>query len=279
MHNPATDAAVIDTRLVDNHVSNGQPDGAAAPAVAGPPVIAVQDLGVRFSRGRRHRSMRDLLFRGESGPRTDEFWALQGVSFDVREGEAIGVVGRNGQGKSTLLKCIAGVLLPDRGRVEVNGGVAPLIEITGGFVGDLTVRENIRLAGGLHGMSNATIAEQFDEIVDFAEIADFLDTPYKHLSSGMKVRVAFAVVSRLEEPVILVDEVLAVGDRAFRRKCHARMEELIAAGRTLFLVSHSEADLQRFCTRGLYLKAGQLVADGPMDDVLSAYVEDDRGQP
>jgi len=240
-------------------------------------VISVRDAGVRFSRGRRHRSLRDWALRGESGLRTDEFWALRDVSFDVRPGEAIGVVGRNGQGKSTLLKLIAGVMIPDRGAVEVNAGVAPLIEITGGFVNDLTVRDNIALTAGLHGMSKAAIAERFDEMVGFAEIDDFVDTPYKHLSSGMKVRVAFAVVSRLEEPIILVDEVLAVGDKAFKRKCYARIDELVAAGRTLFLVSHSESDLRRFCTRGLYLRQGQLVVDGPMPEVLAAYAAEDEG--
>jgi ABC-2 type transport system ATP-binding protein len=241
------------------------------------PVISVRDAGVRFSRGKRHRSVRDFLIRGRRGTRPGEFWALDGVSFDVHPGEAIGVVGRNGQGKSTLLKLIAGVLLPDRGRVDVAAGVAPLIEITGGFVADLTVRDNIGLTAGLHGMSKADIDARFAEIVEFAEIEDFLDTPYKHLSSGMKVRVAFAVVSRLEEPVILVDEVLAVGDKVFKNKCYARIEELLAAGRTLFLVSHSEGDLRRFCTRGLYLRQGRLVEDGPMDDVLAAYEREDGG--
>ena len=241
------------------------------------PVISVRDAGVRFHRGKRHRSMRDFLLRGERGNRPGEFWALDGVSFDVRSGEAIGVVGRNGQGKSTLLKLIAGVMLPDRGRVAVNGGVAPLIEITGGFVNDLSVRDNIGLTAGLHGMSKAEIAHRFDEIVEFAEIADFLDTPYKHLSSGMKVRVAFAVVSRLEEPVLLVDEVLAVGDKAFKRKCYDRIDELIGAGRTLFLVSHSEKDLRRFCDRGLYLRKGQLAADGPIRDVLGEYDAQEGG--
>jgi ABC-2 type transport system ATP-binding protein len=235
------------------------------------PVIAVRDVGVRFSRSRRHRSLRDWAARRTDGVRAGEFWALDGVSFDVRRGEAIGVVGRNGQGKSTLLKLIAGVLLPDRGRVEVRDGVAPLIEITGGFVTDLTVRENIQLMAGLHGMPKATVADRFAEMVDFAEVADFVDTPYKFLSSGMKVRVAFSVVSQLEEPVILVDEVLAVGDKAFRAKCYARIEELIGDGRTLFLVSHSEGDLKRFCDRGLYLRSGRLVEDGPIADVLASY--------
>jgi ABC-2 type transport system ATP-binding protein len=239
------------------------------------PVITVEDAAVRFHRGRRHRSLRDFLIRGEKGARVGEFWALDGVTFDVQAGEAIGVVGRNGQGKSTLLKLIAGVLLPDRGEVQVHGGVAPLIEITGGFVSDLTVRDNIGLTAGLHGMSKADIDGRFAEMVEFAEIEDFLDTPYKHLSSGMKVRVAFAVVSRLEEPVILVDEVLAVGDKAFKKKCYSRIEELLSDGRTLFLVSHSDADLRRFCSRGLYLRKGRLVQDGGMDEVLARYDEDE----
>ena len=126
----------------------------------------------------------------------------------------------------------------------MHGGVAPLIEITGGFVDDLTVRDNVYLTAGLHGMTRREIDERFDEIIDFAEIGDFLDTPYKHLSSGMKVRIAFAVISRLEEPIILVDEVLAVGDKAFREKCYRRIEELLAGGRTLFFVSHNEQDLR-----------------------------------
>ena len=156
----------------------------------------------------------------------------------------------------------------------MHGGVAPLIEITGGFVGDLTVRENVRLTAGLHGMSRAEIARRFDAIIAFAELEDFVDTPYKHLSSGMKVRLAFAVVSQLEEPILLVDEVLAVGDKAFREKCYRRIDELLAAGRTLFFVSHNERDLRRFCTRGLYLDRGSLKMDGPIDEVLARYRAD-----
>ncbi|WP_448257917.1 ABC transporter ATP-binding protein [Microbacterium aurum] len=237
--------------------------------------IHVENLGVRFRRNRRgSRSLKDLFGGAARRTRPGEFWALRGVSFDVRNGEAIGVVGRNGQGKSTLLKLVAGVLLPDEGAVEVRGGVAPLIEITGGFVGDLTVRENVRLTAGLHGMSRAEVARRFDDIIAFAEIADFVDTPYKHLSSGMKVRLAFAVVSQLEEPIVLVDEVLAVGDRAFKAKCYARIDELLAEGRTLFFVSHNEKDLRRFCTRGLYLNKGALKLDAPIAEVLDAYNAD-----
>ncbi|MBN9213859.1 MULTISPECIES: ABC transporter ATP-binding protein [unclassified Microbacterium] len=234
--------------------------------------IHVAGLGVRFRRIRRgRRSLKDLFGGSRRRTRPDEFWALREVSFDVRQGEAIGVVGRNGQGKSTLLKLVAGVLLADEGTVDVRGGVAPLIEITGGFVGDLTVRENVRLTAGLHGMSRAEVARRFDDIIEFAEIADFIDMPYKHLSNGMKVRLAFSVVSQLDEPILLVDEVLAVGDKAFRDKCYRRIDELLAAGRTLFFVSHNEKDLRRFCTRGLYLDKGQLKMDAPIAEVLAAY--------
>ncbi|MGX9348238.1 ABC transporter ATP-binding protein [Microbacterium sp. KNMS] len=237
--------------------------------------IEVDGLGVRFRRNRRgRRSIKSMFASASRRAPKDEFWALRDVSFRVRAGESIGVVGRNGQGKSTLLKLVAGVLLPDEGSVVVRGGVAPLIEITGGFVGDLTVRENVRLTAGLHGMSRAHIAARYDDIIGFAELEDFQDTPYKHLSNGMKVRLAFSVVSQLDEPILLVDEVLAVGDKAFRAKCYARIDELLASGRTLFFVSHSERDLRRFCTRGLYIRDHALVMDAPIDDVVAAYNAD-----
>ncbi|MEI5583287.1 MULTISPECIES: ABC transporter ATP-binding protein [unclassified Agromyces] len=237
--------------------------------------IRTDDLGIRFRRNRRgRRTFKDLFSRTRRRIRPDEFWALRDVTVHVRPGEAIGVVGRNGQGKSTLLKLVAGVLIPDEGAVTVNGGVAPLIEITGGFVDDLTVRDNVYLTAGLHGMTRAQIDAKFDGIIGFAEIGDFLDTPYKHLSSGMKVRVAFAVVSQLDEPILLVDEVLAVGDKAFREKCYRRIEEMLEGGRTLFFVSHNERDLRRFCTRGLYLDKGRLVLDAGIDEVIDRYNAD-----
>jgi ABC-2 type transport system ATP-binding protein len=237
--------------------------------------IEVADLGVRFRRNRRgRRTFKDLFAGSSRRSRPDEFWALRDVSFTVEPGESIGVVGRNGQGKSTLLRLVAGVLLADEGSVRVNGGVAPLIELTGGFVGDLSVRENVRLTAGLHGMSKAEVARRYDEMISFAELEDFQDTPYKHLSNGMKVRLAFAVVSQLDEPILLVDEVLAVGDKAFRDKCYKRIDELLAEGRTLFFVSHNERDLRRFCRRGLYLDKGRLAMDGPIDTVIDRYNAD-----
>lgn len=238
-------------------------------------MITVQHLGVRFRRNRgSRRSFKDLFSGRARRSRFGEFWPIRDVSFTVQQGEAIGVVGRNGQGKSTLLKLVAGVLLPDEGTVSVRGGVAPLIELTGGFAGDLTVRDNIFLTAGMHGLTKKDIVNRFDSIVDFAEARDVLDTPFKHLSSGMKVRVAFAVVSQLDEPVLLVDEVLAVGDKAFRKKCYSRIDDLLREGKTLFLVSHNERDLKRFCTRGLYLDGGALKFDGPINEALARYNAD-----
>lgn len=250
----------------------------AGPGSEPPVVISARKLGIRFKRNRSsRRSFKDLFSGRTRRSRPDEFWALRGVAFDVHAGEAIGVVGRNGQGKSTLLKLVAGVLIADEGSVEVRGGVAPLIEITGGFVGDLTVRDNVYLTAGLHGMTKSQIDAAFGEIIDFAELGDFVDTPYKHLSSGMQVRVAFAVIARLEEPIMLVDEVLAVGDKGFKEKCYARIDQMLAEGRTLFFVSHNEKDLVRFCRRGLYLDRGGLVLDGPIRDVLDRYNADHSG--
>jgi ABC-2 type transport system ATP-binding protein len=239
------------------------------------PVISLEDVGVKFARNRmRHHTIRDFVLHGGGGGPAGEFWPFRHVSFDIAAGDAVGVVGRNGQGKSTLLKLIAGVLLPDEGQVTVRGGVAPLIEITGGFTGDLSARDNVYLVAGLHGMPKAEIDEKFDQIIDFAEIREFIDTPYRHFSSGMKVRLAFSVVSRLQEPIILVDEVLAVGDKAFRVKCYDRIDELLSGGTTLFLVSHSAADLRRFCKRGIYLRNGEMRGEGPLDEIIDRYEAD-----
>lgn len=239
------------------------------------PIISVSGVGLKFNKERRSQSLRErLLWRPSSVPGAREFWALRDVSFTVEPGEAIGVVGRNGSGKSTLLKLVAGVMIPDEGRIEVREATAPLIEITGGFVPELTGRENISLSAGLHGMSPQEIAERFDEIVEFSGVGEFLDTPFRHYSSGMQVRLAFSVISSLDAPILMVDEVLAVGDQAFKDKCYARIQERLDQGCTLFLVSHSAKDLKRFCTRGLYLKGGGLVHDGPITEVMARYEGD-----
>lgn len=240
-------------------------------------VISAQNLGIQFLRARKRQlSIREIVFQRRSTHDRSTFWPLRHLNFDVSRGEAVGLVGANGEGKSTLLKLVAGVLLPDEGKVDVCGGVAPMIELTGGFLGDLSARENVYLTAGLHGLSRQEIDEKFDEIVSFAgqQVREGLDSPFRHFSSGMQVRLGFAVITVLDQPIVLVDEVLAVGDRAFREKCYQRMERLLEEGKTLFLVSHSEGDLRRFCTRGLYLRGGALKADGPMEDVLQEYIAD-----
>lgn len=252
---------------------SAQPARQPSPA----PVISARDVGVEFYRSRKRKlSLREMVLRGQNTASNETFWALRDVSFDVLPGEAVGLVGANGGGKSTLLKMIAGVLLPDEGRVTVTEGVAPLIELTGGFLGELTARENLYLVGGLHGLSREQVDERFESILDFAgpQVRAGIDMPFRHFSSGMQVRLGFSLITTLDEPIVLVDEVLAVGDMGFREKCYQRMETLLADGRTLFLVSHSEGDLKRFCTRGLYLKEGTLVGDGAMDDVLTEFKRD-----
>ncbi len=238
------------------------------------PIIEVRDLGVEFYRGKKRRmSLREMILQGKNTAPTDTFWALKDISFDVQPGESVGLMGGNGSGKSTLLKMIAGVLIPDEGHAKVRGEVAPLIELTGGFLGELTARENVYLAGGLHGLTAQEIDERYDEIVDFAgpQVEANMEMPFRHFSSGMQVRLAFSVITTLDKPIVLVDEVLAVGDRAFREQCYTRMEKMLSGGKTLFLVSHSEGDLRRFAKRGLYLRQGELVADGDMEDVLTEY--------
>jgi ABC-2 type transport system ATP-binding protein len=238
-------------------------------------VISVKDIGVSFRRNRkRNFSIREMLLQQKNTSPKGDFWALRNINFEINAGEAVGLMGANGQGKSTLLRIIAGVLLPDEGYVTVNGGVAPLIELTGGLKSDLTARDNIALVAGLHGLSRSEVRKRFDSIVEFAEIGDFLDTPVRHFSSGMKIRLGFSIVTSIDEPIILVDEALAVGDAAFKEKCYIRMKDLLNQGKTLFLVSHKEKDLKEFCTRGLYLKDGSLAVDGTLSQALSAYQND-----
>jgi ABC-2 type transport system ATP-binding protein len=241
-------------------------------------VIEVKDIGVSFRRNRkRNFSIREMLLQQKNTSPKGQFWALRNINFEVKAGEAVGLMGANGEGKSTLLRLIAGVLLPDEGSVKVNGGVAPLIELTGGLKSDLTARDNISLVAGLHGLSRSEVRNRFDSIVEFAEVGDFLDTPVRHFSSGMQIRLGFSIVTSIDEPIILVDEALAVGDAAFREKCYIRMQDLLNQGKTLFLVSHKEKDLTEFCTRGLYLKNGSLAFDGPLSEALSAYKKDVGG--
>lgn len=205
-------------------------------------------------------------------PWGDEFSALQDVSFEVRRGETLGIIGRNGSGKSTTLKLIAGVTAPSSGEVYVTGRVSPLIELGAGFHADLTGRENVHLNGSILGMSDREINEQFDAIVEFAELQDFMDTPVKRYSSGMYVRLGFAVAVHSNPEVLLIDEVLSVGDAFFQEKCHQRMHDFKQQGVTIVLVSHSAETITSFCDRAMWLDHGRLVADGPAEQVVAEYM-------
>ena len=200
------------------------------------------------------------------------FKALDDVSFTIEPGEVVGIIGHNGAGKSTLLKMLARISTPTSGSVKVNGRIAPLIEVGAGFVPDFTGRENVYLNGAILGMSKAEIDRKFDEIVDFAEMAEFIDTPVKRYSSGMQVKLAFAVATSIESEILIVDEVLAVGDLAFQRKCFDRMEELIRrSGRTVLLVSHNIRQVQRMCPRALLLRHGKILRDGNSAEICDYF--------
>jgi lipopolysaccharide transport system ATP-binding protein len=203
----------------------------------------------------------------------EEFWALKDISFEVKQGERIGIIGRNGAGKSTLLKIISRITEPTTGRIGINGRVASLLEVGTGFHPELTGRENIFLNGAILGMTKAEIKRKFDEIVDFAEIEKFLDTPVKRYSSGMYVRLAFAVAAHLEPEILIVDEVLAVGDLAFQKKCLGKMGEVSQGGRTVLFVSHNMQAVRNLCPRSLLLNEGEIIHDAETNAVLHNYNE------
>ena len=208
---------------------------------------------------------------------TDLIWALENVSFEVKQGEVVGIIGRNGAGKSTLLKLLSRITEPTRGRAIINGRVASLLEVGTGFHGDLTGRENIYLNGTILGMTKKWVDKKFEEIVDFAEVEKFIDTPVKHYSSGMYVRLAFAVAAHLEPEILLVDEVLAVGDASFQKKCLNKMEDAGEQGRTVFFVSHNMPAITRLCARTILLDEGMVSADGPSHRVVSTYLANGLG--
>ncbi|MGE5826972.1 MAG: ABC transporter ATP-binding protein [Micromonosporaceae bacterium] len=236
-------------------------------------IIEASGLGVKFVKNRRRNlKLREFFIQGgRRRLRSDEFWALRNVTFTVNAGDAVGIIGKNGTGKSTLLRLIAGVLIPDEGTVTAHGRVAPLLELSAGFSSDLTGRENVQLVAALHGMSRAELKEKLPDIIEFAEIGDFIDIPVRHYSTGMRVRLGFAVIAQLQHPILLVDEVLAVGDKEFRSKCYATIERMLGEGRTLVLVSHNEPDLTRFCNRGIYINSGLVQLDGTIEAALAAY--------
>jgi lipopolysaccharide transport system ATP-binding protein len=252
------------------------------------PAIRVSGLSKEYRVGLRkaagYRTLRETLteavaapfrrLRGRSEPKpAGIFYALKDVSFDVRPGEAVGIIGRNGAGKSTLLKVLSRITEPTDGRVEVRGRVGSLLEVGTGFHPELTGRENVYLNGSILGMSRREIDRKFDEIVDFSGVETFLDTPVKRYSSGMTVRLAFAVAAHLDPEILVIDEVLAVGDLAFQRKCMGKMEDVTRQGRTVLFVSHNVGAIERLCKTCILLESGRLVLRGACQRVLSQYVE------
>jgi lipopolysaccharide transport system ATP-binding protein len=223
------------------------------------------------------RTWRSLQGRGGLGASERDFWALRDVSFTIRPGEVVGIIGRNGSGKSTLLKVLSRVYEPTSGEAVIRGRLASLLEVGTGFHPELTGRENIYLNGSILGMSRQEIARKFDDIIAFSEIEAFLDTPVKRYSSGMYVRLAFAVAAHLEPEILLVDEVLAVGDLAFQRKCLGKMSDVAREGRTVFFVSHSMPAVEALCTRGLWLQGGRLHVDAPARECVAAYTAQATG--
>jgi len=257
-----------------------------------PVVIRAQELSKRYRIGRREEALqlREVLTRTLRSPlrvfrRTPQetFWALKDVNLEVREGEVLGLIGRNGSGKTTLLKILSRITRPTSGWAEIHGHVGSLLEVGTGFHPDLTGRENTYLSGAILGMRKNEIERKFDEIVAFAELEKFIDTPVKHYSSGMYVRLAFAVAAHLEPEILLVDEVLAVGDIKFQKKCLGKMGDVARAGRTVVLVSHQLNQIRRLCHRTIWVDSGTIRQNGPATEVVSAYEAamsaGDRGSP
>jgi ABC-2 type transport system ATP-binding protein len=281
----AMDGGAVDGRAMDATGPGGSALGGevvdeaaiSEPARRPPAEVMIEGegLGIKFLKSRRRNlKLRDLFVQGgKRRLRVDEFWALKDISFQIHDGDAVGIIGRNGTGKSTLLKLIAGVLIPDEGTIRTYGKVAPLLELSAGFTNELTGRENVQVVGALHGISRSDMRDVLPKIFEFAgdKVSENIDLPIRHYSTGMKVRLGFAVIAHLAHPILLVDEVLAVGDRDFREKCYTTIESMLAEGRTLVLVSHNEADLTRFCNRGIFIDAGSMEVDGPVADALAAY--------
>jgi lipopolysaccharide transport system ATP-binding protein len=246
-------------------------------------VLRAEKLSKRYQLGgASHNTLRDAIAAGLTRPfrlsrarseRRDDFWALRDVSFEVGRGERLGVIGRNGAGKSTLLKIVSRVTEPTEGRLKGKGRIATLLEVGTGFHPELTGRENIYLSGAVLGMKRSEIVRRFDEIVAFSELEQFLDTPVKHYSSGMYVRLGFAVAAHLEPDILVVDEVLAVGDLAFQKKCLGRMSDVAGEGRTVLFVSHNMGAIKSLCNRAILIDHGRVQVDADPDAAISTYVE------
>lgn len=253
------------------------------------PIITVEDLGKCYRLGAtqpQYGSLRDTLANAVRAPLRNwrhsqqsrpVLWALEHVSFEIEPGEIVGIIGRNGAGKSTLLKLLSRITEPTVGKIELYGRIGSLLEVGTGFHPELTGRENIYLNGAILGMARSEITRKFDEIVAFAEVEKFIDTPVKHFSSGMYMRLAFAVAAHLEPEILLVDEVLAVGDGRFQRKCLDKMQDVGQRGRTVLFVSHSMSAITRLCPRTILLDGGHVIDDGPSSKVVSSYLSSGLG--
>jgi lipopolysaccharide transport system ATP-binding protein len=242
--------------------------------------LAMRVVSKRFKKGELHDSLRDLvpalarrLLGRAPAPDAREFWALRDVSFDIPRGQAVGIVGDNGAGKSTILKILSGIMKPTTGEMTVRGRLSALIEVGAGFHPDLTGRENVFLNGAILGMTRAEIKRKFDEIVEFSGLAEFIDTPVKRYSSGMFARLGFSVAAHVDPDVLIVDEVLSVGDYLFQRKCMERMSAVLKGGATVIFVSHNLRAVTDLCSRALLLAHGRLLADGPSAEVLQRYLQ------
>jgi lipopolysaccharide transport system ATP-binding protein len=259
-------------------------------------VIRVENLSKKYILGHqqqeRYTALRDVISNGVKSlgtrlrhpgrkildPNQEEFWALKDVSFEIKQGDRVGVIGRNGAGKSTLLKILSQITEPTKGQIRIKGRIATLLEVGTGFHPELTGRENIYLNGAILGMSKEEITRKFDEIVAFAEVEKFLDTPVKRYSSGMYVRLAFSVAAHLEPEILIVDEVLAVGDAEFQKKCLGKMEEVGKNGKTVLFVSHNMAAIQVLCTKAICLKQGSLIGSGDVAQQIESYLNTYRNQ-
>ena len=236
-------------------------------------IIEVSNVSVRFNlEQEKTDTIKEYLLKLVKGQlHFNEFYALRDVSFNVERGDSLALIGTNGSGKSTMLKLIAGVLYPSRGKVSVRGSIAPLIELGAGFDIDLTARENIFLNGAVLGHSRAYMKKHFDEIVDFAEIEEFIDVPVKNFSSGMVARLGFSIATQVRADILVVDEILAVGDFLFQQKCYRRMEEMLSGGTTLLFVSHDAEMVKRMCRRAVWLNDGVMMDIGEAAAVCDSY--------
>lgn len=236
-------------------------------------IIQISDVSMRFNlEQEKTDTIKEYVLKMlRHRLKFNEFYALKNVSFSVEKGEAVALIGANGSGKSTMLKIIAGVLQPTSGKALVKGSIAPLIELGAGFDMDLTARENIFLNGAVLGYSRGFIEKNFDEIVSFAELGNFIDVPVKNYSSGMVARLGFSIATQVKTDILIVDEILAVGDFMFQQKCYRRMEEMLSGGTTLLFVSHDADQVKRLCGRAIWLDHGGVVADGEVEAVCEEY--------